>query len=117
MTTDTASELSNRTITDHDISRAAAILDVDSKTRALMKLVPKAGMGAHEVSDPSGWSIRITRGEVGCGDAHRFHVAAKLTSTHLSRARTGRVVPSLSGHARRDRARATGLELVEAGAR
>lgn len=70
-------ELSNRTLTDADIARAAAILDVHNKTRALMRLVPKAGMGSHVVTDPSGWKISITRGEVGCGDAHRFHVVAQ----------------------------------------
>lgn len=73
-------EISNRTITDADLARASAILDVDRKTRALMQLVPKAGMGSYVVTDPSGWSVEITRGEAGCGDAHRFRVAAKLLS-------------------------------------
>lgn len=87
-------EISNRTITDADLARASAILDVDRKTRALMRLVPKAGMGSHVVTDPSGWSVEITRGEVGCGDAHRFHVTARQCGQ--SRATRGRVVRQAS---------------------
>lgn len=86
-----AAEMTNLTITPADIARAAAILDVDRKTRALMALVPKAGMGAHVVKDPSGWQVSITRGEAGCGDAHRFHVLAE--QRHL---RTGELLDKLS---------------------
>lgn len=69
-------ERSNRTIGTGEASDAYAVQRVYDRTRALMRLVPKAGMGCFSVNDPSGWRVEITRGESGCGDAHRFHVVA-----------------------------------------
>lgn len=96
-------ERSNRTIGVKEASDASAITRVYDVTRRLMERVPKAGWGVMKLHDPSGWTVEITRGEVGCGDAHRFQVCAihqgveRVTSELLIVARRGEVHADLPG--------------------
>lgn len=75
MLTETTSAITNRTISNGDIAKAQATLDLLRALTRMTAATPKAGMGALAVPRlPEFWTGEITRGEYGCGDHNRFEL-------------------------------------------
>ncbi len=91
MLTETAGAITNRTISNGDIAKAQAVLDLARATSRMLGAVPKAGMGSLPIRLPMSefWTGEITRGEVGCGDHNRFEL-------HVVCARDGAVLVDLT---------------------
>lgn len=89
MLTETTGAITNRTISNDNIMKAQAVIDLVRATSRLLAAVPKAGMGSLAVRLPEFWTGEITRGEYGCGDHNRFEL-------HVVCARDGEVLVDIT---------------------